>query len=212
VDYFNDNIGSVKSLDDLMGDRRLLKVALGSFGLGDEIDKGAFVRKVLEEGTEDRSAFAVRLNNPDYLDMARVFDFSSGELALSDTQVSEITKGYQQETFEVALGEVDNSMRLALNFKREIAEIADQGLLSLILISKRSFCLIKPIVFLEVKVLTSSKIPKSLKRLCGVFSCKSKSQMGRRRIHPGLQPCRFYLAVQAAGQYSTYFFPTQGRS
>jgi len=102
-------------------------VALGSFGLGDEIDKGAFVRKVLEEGTEDRSAFAVRLNNPDYLDMARVFDFSSGELALSDTQVSEITKGYQQETFEVALGEVDNSMRLALNFKREIAEIADQG-------------------------------------------------------------------------------------
>jgi len=128
VDYFNENIGDVKTLDDLMGDRRILKVALGAFGLGDEINKGAFVRKVLEEGTEDRSAFAVRLNNSDYLDMARTFDFSSGELTLSDSQRANITKQYQEETFEVSLGEVDNSMRLALNFQRDIAEIADQGL------------------------------------------------------------------------------------
>lgn len=128
VDYFNENIGAVKTLDDFMGDRRLLKVALGSFGLGEEINKGAFVRKVLEEGTADRSAFAVRLNNSDYLDMARVFDFSSGELSLSTQQISDITKGYQEETFEIALGDVDNSMRLALNFKREIAQIAEQGL------------------------------------------------------------------------------------
>jgi len=68
VDYFNENIGDIKTLDDFMGDRRILKVALGAFGLGDEINKGAFVRKVLEEGTEDRSAFAVRLNNSDYLE------------------------------------------------------------------------------------------------------------------------------------------------
>lgn len=128
VDYFNENIGDVKTLDDLMGDRRILKVALGAFGLGDEINKGAFVRKVLEEGTEDRSAFAVRLNNSDYLDMARTFDFSSGELTLSDSQRANITKQYQEETFEVSLGEVDNSMRLALNFQRDIAEIAEQGL------------------------------------------------------------------------------------
>jgi len=128
VDYFNENIGDIKTLDDFMGDRRILKVALGAFGLGDEINKGAFVRKVLEEGTEDRSAFAVRLNNSDYLDMARTFDFSSGELTLSASQRANITKQYQEEAFEVSLGEVDNSMRLALNFQREIAEIADQGL------------------------------------------------------------------------------------
>ena len=128
VDYFNENIGDVKTLDDFMGDRKLLKVALGAFGLSDEINKGAFVRKVLEEGTADRGAFAVRLNNSDYIDMARVFDFSSGELSLSESQRENITKQYQEEAFEVSLGEVDNSMRLSLNFKREIAEIADQGL------------------------------------------------------------------------------------
>lgn len=128
VAYFEENIGSVKTLDDLMGDRRILKVALGAFGLGDEINKGAFVRKVLDEGTEDRSAFAVRLNNSDYLDMARIFDFSGGELSFSEDQVSSIVKDYQNETFEVALGDVDNSMRLALNFKREISEVANLGL------------------------------------------------------------------------------------
>ena len=128
VDYFTENIENVKTLDDLMGDRRLLKVALGAFGLGDEINKGAFVRKVIEEGTTDRSAFAVRLNNSDYLEMAQVFDFTGGDLSLSEADIGSIVKNYQQETFEVSLGEVDNSMRLALNFKREIAELADAGL------------------------------------------------------------------------------------
>lgn len=128
VEYFKDNIGDVKTLDDFMGDRRLLKVALGAFGLGEEINKGAFVRKVLEEGTQDRSAFGVRLNNSDYLDMARMFDFSSGTLSLSEADVASAVKDYQQESFEVALGDVDNGMRLALNFKREIAKLADSGL------------------------------------------------------------------------------------
>lgn len=128
VDYFNENIGDVKTLDDFMGDRRLLNVALNSFGLADEIDKGAFVRKILDEGTEDSSAFAVRLNNSEYLEMARVFDFSSGELSLSEGDISTITKSYQEETFEVALGDVDETMRLALNFQREITELADLDL------------------------------------------------------------------------------------
>lgn len=128
VDYFNENIGDVKTLDDFMGDRRLLNVALSSFGLAEEIDKGAFVRKILEEGTEDSDAFAVRLNNSEYLEMARVLDFSSGELSLSEDDISTITNSYQQETFEVALGDVDETMRLALNFQREIAELADLDL------------------------------------------------------------------------------------
>ena len=49
---------------DLVADRRLLKVALGAFGLEGEIDKKAFIRKVLEEGTTDPDAFANRLTDP----------------------------------------------------------------------------------------------------------------------------------------------------
>jgi len=50
IEYFKENIGNIKTVDDFMGDRRIQKVALGAFGLGEEINKGAFVRKVLEEG------------------------------------------------------------------------------------------------------------------------------------------------------------------
>ncbi len=129
VDYFTENIGNVETLDDLMSDRQLLRVALGAFGLSDEINKGAFVRKVLEEGTADSSSFAVRLNNSDYLDMANMFAVGDdGQLSISADQAAEITRGYQDEAFEVELGEVDNSMRLALNFTREIEELANDGL------------------------------------------------------------------------------------
>src|SRR5690606_39015084 len=53
IAYFQERIAAVGSAEELVADRRLLKVALGAFGLEDEIDKKAFVRKVLEGGTDD---------------------------------------------------------------------------------------------------------------------------------------------------------------
>ena len=50
-DYFRAKIGTVKTADDLMGDRRLLKVALRAYGLEGDIDSKAFIKKVLTDGT-----------------------------------------------------------------------------------------------------------------------------------------------------------------
>ena len=50
VEYYQENIGDVKSVDDLMNDSRLLKVALTAFGLEDMSYAKAFIRKALEEG------------------------------------------------------------------------------------------------------------------------------------------------------------------
>lgn len=129
IDYFNENVGDVETLDDLMGDRRLLKVALGAFGLGEEINKGAYVRKILEEGTADSSSFANRLANTDYLALASNFAVDSeGNLSVSDNLKSLVVESYQERTFEVEVGNIDNSLRLAMNFKREIDTFADKGL------------------------------------------------------------------------------------
>lgn len=129
VNYFLSNIGDVETLDDFMSDRRLQKVALGAFGLGDEISKGAFVRKVLEEGTTERTAFAVRLNNPDYLKLAKTFIVKSdGALSISRDAAEKMAQDYKIKAFEIEVGEINNSMRLSLNFKREIAEISAQNL------------------------------------------------------------------------------------
>lgn len=127
VAYFEENIGDIKTLDDFMGDRRILKVALNAFGLGDEINKGAFVRKILEEGVEDDSSFANRLANSDYIALAENFNFTDGDLTLSDSIVSNISDQFKRQDFELQIGEVDESMRLALNFERKISDFVGQG-------------------------------------------------------------------------------------
>ena len=112
------------SLDDFIADNRLLRITLEAHGLGEEAFKKAFVRKILEEGTTDTSAFAVRLNNPDYLSFAGQLDFSDGTLSLQD-DVDTISTQYRDQSFEVELGNVDNDMRLALNFKSDIGALAE---------------------------------------------------------------------------------------
>ncbi len=128
IEYFKNNIQNVETLDDLMQDRKILKVALGAFGLGEEISKGAFVRKILDEGIAEQSTFARRLNNPDYIEMAKAFNFDEGQLSLSETDINRITTQYERQNFEIEVGNVDDSMRLALNFQREIQDLAGAGL------------------------------------------------------------------------------------
>lgn len=128
VEYFAENIGSVETLDDFISDRRLLRVSLGAFGLDDEINKGALVRRILAEGTEDSSAFAVRLNNTNYLNYADTFRFDSEEnFQPPDGLVDQIVSQYHDLQFERELDNVDPNLRLASNFQREIVNIAESA-------------------------------------------------------------------------------------
>ena len=56
--YFEKTIGDIKTADDLVSDRRLLRVALGAFGLQEDIDSRAFIRTIIEEGTTRDDALA----------------------------------------------------------------------------------------------------------------------------------------------------------
>lgn len=129
VAYFEEKIGGVTSAADLVADRRLLKVALGAFGLDSEIDKKAFVRKVLEEGTTDPEALASRLTDKSFAKLSDAFGFgdSGGPNTADAGFAAKITDAYKTRAFEVAVGDADNNMRLAMNFKREIADLASQG-------------------------------------------------------------------------------------
>ena len=75
IAYFEEKIGSVTRAADLLGDRRLLKVALTAFGLEDKIDQKAFIRKVLEEGTTKEDALAVKLSDPAWKNLSAAFGF-----------------------------------------------------------------------------------------------------------------------------------------
>jgi hypothetical protein len=129
IAYFEEKIAGITTAAELVADRRLLKVALGAFGMESEIDKKAFVRKVLEESTADPSALANRLTDKSWLKLAKAFGFGdpggakTGEVGFA----AKIVAAYKTRAFEAAVGDADNNMRLAMNFRREIAELSQQG-------------------------------------------------------------------------------------
>jgi hypothetical protein len=128
IAYFEKNIGSVGSTTELMADRRLLKVALGAFGLDEWIDRKAFVRNVLEEGTTEPDSLANKLTEPNFKKLSAAFGFGDAKGAQTATAgfAATITEAYRTRAFEAAVGEADEDMRLALNFKREIADLAGE--------------------------------------------------------------------------------------
>ena len=125
---FEARITSVKSPQDLVSDRALLQVALGAFGLDADIGNRFFIRKVLEEGTTERTALANRLSDKRYLAMAEAFGFGDrpgGNVARPGFG-AEIVAQFRERQFEVAVGEADPNMRLALGIGREMASIAER--------------------------------------------------------------------------------------
>ena len=129
VAYFEENIGKVTSAEQLVGDRQLLEVALGAFGLDEDINNKYFIQKVLEDGTLDDTALANRLSDTRYAALTEAFgfgDFSIPRTVLSDFP-TEISDKYKDRQFEIAVGNADQNMRLALALDRGIDEILSSG-------------------------------------------------------------------------------------
>ena len=113
------------TLDDLMGDRQLLRPVLQSFGLESELDKGAFVRRIISDGPDAERGFARRLNNPDFIELARTFEADSdGFIRLSNSKIEELVQNFEDKAFQSAVGEQEPDLRLALNFEDQISDLA----------------------------------------------------------------------------------------
>lgn len=124
-DYFEARIGSINTAEELVSDRRLLRVALGAFGLQEDINNRFFIRKVLEGGTLQQDSLANRLSDTRYRDMARAFGF--GDLAVPSSKLSDfgkkITARFREQQFELAVGQQNGNMRLAMSASRELPTI-----------------------------------------------------------------------------------------
>ena len=127
VAYFKENISAATTAGALVGDYRLFRVALGAFGLEEEISKKYFLQKIIEEGTEDPDALSNRLVDPRYGDLAEAFGYGnlSGAQVLQADFATKITSAFEVRQFEVAVGQSDNAIRLAMNLKREIGGYAN---------------------------------------------------------------------------------------
>lgn len=128
IAYFSENIGKVSSAQALVDDFRLMKVALGAFGLDDDLPNKALIRKVLEEGTLDPESFANRMVDKRYAALAEAFGFDLGtpKSRLSGF-ASEMLGAYRTRQFEIAVGIQDQDMRLALALERDLATLTGGG-------------------------------------------------------------------------------------
>jgi hypothetical protein len=124
--YFREKIGSVTTAAELVSDYRLLRVALGAYGLQDDLPNKAFIQKVLSDGVEREDALSNKLADKRYRAFSEAFGF--GGALPPRTRFSffadRILARFDRNAFEVAVGEQDPDMRLALTAVREVPEIA----------------------------------------------------------------------------------------
>lgn len=125
-DYFRAKIGTIKTADALVADRRLLGVALGAFGLDADINNKFFIKKVLQDGTLNTGALSNKLADKQYQAFSAAFGF--GDYTIPRTQLSDfadkILTAYKTRQFETAVGDQNDDMRLAMNAERELATLA----------------------------------------------------------------------------------------
>lgn len=124
--YFRENIGKIDTAAELVADRRLLKVALGAFGLENDINSKAFIQKVLEGGTLQSGSLANKLADKQYQKLSAAFGF--GDFATPRSKISDfpdkILAAYKTRNFEVAVGVQNDALRLAMNAEREVGDLA----------------------------------------------------------------------------------------
>ena len=118
--YYEANIGSVKSISDLVGNYRLLSYALNAYGLGDQINAKGLITKVLEGGVSNPKSLANTLPNSRWKAFAAAFNFvDSGATPPSSTSaVATTTSDYVEQQLESDQGDQDVGVQLALYFQR----------------------------------------------------------------------------------------------
>ena len=119
--YFQEKIGRTMTAEDLVKDYRLLSTALSAFGLEADIANKAFIRKVLESDTGDKRSLVNRLADKRYLKMAEAFGFGTAKPA--EKLAATVSRAFIQREFERRVGQGDETLRFALNARRELGEM-----------------------------------------------------------------------------------------
>lgn len=125
TEYYLDNIESVKSIDDFLGNDRLFRYAMKAWGLEDMNYAKAFMRKVLTEGIDSNKAFANTLADSRYKEFAKAFNFKLyGETTTKWTDAKQGTVDrYMRQQVEQDAGSQNEGVRLALYFERKASSI-----------------------------------------------------------------------------------------
>ncbi|TAY09312.1 DUF1217 domain-containing protein (plasmid) [Rhizobium leguminosarum] len=98
TDYFEENISSITSVDDLLSSSKLKNYVLTAFGLSTEYTSTSFLKSVLTSDLDDANSFVNQLDDDVYVNLARAFNFdedgSTDGDVMSEDQISLVTSAY----------------------------------------------------------------------------------------------------------------------
>jgi hypothetical protein len=181
--YYQANIGSVKSISDLVGNYRLLSYALNAYGLGDQINAKGLITKVLQGGVSNPKALANTLPDSRWKAFAAAFNFvdSSATPPSSTSAVKTTTSDYVEQQLESEQGGQDVGVQLALYFQRvaptvtsEYGILADPNLLevaaTIMGLSPAAASAVQPKTLSEPMPIADLQDPAKLKQLTERFT------------------------------------------
>lgn len=119
--YYLSKVAGIRSIDDLMADRRLLSFALAAYGIDPAFETAETVRTMLEGGVSDPDSPANKLTDKRYSAFVTAFNFMEhGEAATTYNRARQpsIDK-YLRQTLEEKAGKENEGVRLALYFERK---------------------------------------------------------------------------------------------
>lgn len=123
--YFLERFETIETAKDLVNDRRILRVALGAYGLSEDIDNRYFIQTMLEQGVGSSTALANRLADRRYRSFVADFDFSSHPPRHKVTAglAQKTVAAFRDQAFDQKIGEISPDMRLALGFGRGMSDL-----------------------------------------------------------------------------------------
>ncbi|MBN9029186.1 MAG: hypothetical protein BGO05_03090 [Rhizobiales bacterium 63-7] len=129
--YYQDNIGKIDSVSELLADRKLMNVVLTAKGIDPKTVTDDYLKKIFASDLNDPKSFANTEKDDRFAEIAASFNFDAkGNVTRLEAgtvqqrgQLLETQHKYLQQTLEVQQGEENAGVRLALYFERKAGDI-----------------------------------------------------------------------------------------
>jgi len=125
VSYFQANIGSIKSVQQLVQNPQLLNFVTTAFGLQADDNEPALIQQVIESDTTQQGSLANELIDPRYQELAKEFNYAQDGLAnfADPTVISDVVNRYLTNAYEYSLDNVNPALQNAAYFLRNVGSI-----------------------------------------------------------------------------------------
>jgi hypothetical protein len=127
IEAFQERIGKVVSVDDLMADRELYVFVMKAFDLEDQIFGKALVSKILKSDPDDKTSLINKMTDPRFKELHKTLDFKFGGTVNFNTLSSDwrdkMVSRYLETQFINRQSEQNPVVGAVLDFRRKIGGV-----------------------------------------------------------------------------------------